>query len=261
MQPKSITINVNAKDFSKAIASVVYAASKDAWKASLTCVYIWAGWNGLMQLAALDGHRIAASSIRLIDRSTDPFEVLIPGKELRRINALLKKLKKDDADVLQLSVGAGTATFAVEGKILESVATSDQQYPEYRQLFPAKSSHSLVCNRMALVGCLKKSDTAEDGALIQLSVNSPEQAMNISVGCDRQYHAAGSINIKTKNDTTLLVLSRGYLLEALTAIASTEVEIRATPGEERYPITIATFKAKTVEAIALIVSAKTKIRL
>ena len=253
---KTFTVSINARLFSEAIASVMYAVSKDACKASLTCVYVFADKaTGLIQFASTDGHRLATYSVEC---STDSFEVLIPGKELRKINTLLKKTQK--ADVLQLSVGADTATFTVEGKILESVTLPELQYPEYKRLIPRESSHSLICDRMALVNCLKESKAGcpeKDYILAQLKVNSPEQTISISVGRGGEYHAAGSVGVKTKDDTTLIVLDRRYLLEALTAIASKEVEIKASPGKERCPITISTFeKTKTAEAIALIMPAR-----
>ena len=158
--------------------------------------------NNKLNLVAVDGFRLAMRSI-FLNKSTQNFSAVIPGKTLNEVNKILT----DSFDSIKIGVSKNQALFEMENcKIVTRIL--DGEFLNYKNVIPSNWDTRILVNKNSI------QDSFERISLISASSVEKEKKYPVKVNVD-----IGKVVISCTNQTgdakeELLVSTEGKNLEA-----------------------------------------------
>ncbi len=213
----AVNYTITAADFKQSVSQTIIAASSDTTRPILTGVY-WHTFEKNLFIAATDGYRLAE---RCIIASTSDVNAVIPTSTLQEV---LRSLR-DDIEAIDILLDETQVTF----KMAEIEITSrliDGNFPDYRQLIPKESNTNLVINRSEFVRTIKIASlfARESGGGITLVVDSEDNKLTIHSIASEIGENSSEVAVTTKGESGSVSLNSRYLLDALSAVTSDEIE-------------------------------------
>ncbi|MGM9986876.1 MAG: DNA polymerase III subunit beta [Bacillaceae bacterium] len=208
------------------IRQTVYAVSTSETRPILTGVN-WRIYNSTLTCVATDSHRLAMRKAPISGVPSD-FEanVVIPGKSLNELNKIL-----DESDeAIEIVITDYQVLFKSKHLLLFS-RLLEGSYPDTSRLIPTESKTTITLNTKEFLQAIDRASllaregrnnvvnliTLEDNK-IEIYSNSPEIGkVEEEVQCD---------NIK--GEELKISFSAKYMMDALKALDSTEIEVRFT---------------------------------
>lgn len=142
---------VQASLLKEMLEQVVFAAAMDDTRPVLTGVLATFGGDEVT-LTATNGFRLATRSGRLDSQAAGDFSVIIPARTLAELSRILPD---GDEDVeISVTPNRNQVVFRTEGLHVVSRLV-EGQYPNYRQIIPAKFSTRVVVNTGELLKATK----------------------------------------------------------------------------------------------------------
>ena len=127
-----LTLELDPKQFKRAVEQVEFAAAADDTRPVLTGIHTLAEGQELT-LAAADGFRLAVYKLPLQQEVAERVEVIVPARALREVVRLIG----DGEEPLSMSFSASRSQVLFKLKSAELVATLIQgTFPNYSQLIP-----------------------------------------------------------------------------------------------------------------------------
>ena len=179
--------------------------------------------NNKLNIVAVDGFRLALRSI-FLNRKTNNFKAVIPGKTLNEVNKILL----DSFDNVKIGVSKNQALFEMENcKVVTRIL--DGEFLNYKNVIPENWETRIKVNKNNL------QDSFERISLISASSVEKEKKYPVKVNVD-----IGKVTISCTNQTgdakeELFVSTEGknleagfnpkYLLDSLKAIDDEEVNV------------------------------------
>jgi DNA polymerase III subunit beta len=176
--------------------------------------------NGYIRAVATDGHRLAKCEVKVEGLDGADQQVIVPRKGVLELQRLLG----EDGDIT-LRFGAGH----VQADLPHVRFTSkliDGRFPDYDRVIPKNHPHSMVADRDALREALGRASIlsnekyrgvrleVESGKVV-IQAHNPEQE-EAEEELEVQYNGTGTLEIG---------FNVNYLMEALSAVDATQVEI------------------------------------
>jgi DNA polymerase-3 subunit beta len=200
----------------RAIQQTVLVASNDDTRPFLTGVYVHVH-EGKLYFAATDGYRLAER--RIIDCSQE-IEAIIPADTLQEI---LRVVSDDVEEVDFWFDGTQVRVRVGETDIVSRLI--DGNFPNYRQLIPAKNDITAVLNKDELVRITKIASlfSRESGGSITVEVDETTHSVSIHSVASQVGENDAEIEAEAQGSGKLTLNSR-YLLEALGCIDEKTVQ-------------------------------------
>jgi DNA polymerase-3 subunit beta len=205
------------------IERTLYAASLDETRYNLNGVLFEVQPDlGKVRMVATDGHRLA-----YVDRSVGPevaglaSGVIVPRKGLAELKRLVDE---DDADEVQLGF-EGNSGVVRKGEVTLVMRLIEGEFPSYQQVLPKQARWRLVVPVEELARVLRRVAllSAERSRAVRLEFSKGSlrvSAKNPDVG-----EAQEELDADYDGEPLAIAFNAGYLLEALAAARSKEIEL------------------------------------
>lgn len=215
-EKKAISYSLASDDFKQSVSQTIIAASSDSTRPILTGVY-WHSFEQNLYLAATDGYRLTER--RIVGTASDVTAV-IPTTTLQEVLRTLR----DDMDEVEILFDETQVTF----RLAEVEITSrliDGNFPDYRQLIPAKSDSSFTLKRADLVRVIKIAGlfARESGGGITVTLDTDVSKLIIHSIASEIGENSSEVDVKPDGISGSVSLNSRYLLDALGAMSSENV--------------------------------------
>lgn len=213
---KAVSYGLSSDDFKQAVSQTVIAASNDSTRPILTGVY-WHSFETNLYLAATDGYRLTERKI--VETSSDVAAV-IPASTLQEVLRTLR----DDMSELEVLFDETQVTF----RLAEVEITSrliDGNFPDYRQLIPAKSESAFTLKRTDLMRVIKIAGlfARESGGGITLTLDTDKSQVTIHSIASEIGENSSEVDVASDGVSGSVSLNSRYLVDALNAVTADEV--------------------------------------
>src|SRR5215471_6414658 len=190
-----------------------------------------------LRAVATDGHRLALSEIELDAAAARDEQVIVPRKGILELNRLL-----DGESDVTISLGANHIRVQIDGVRLTSKLI-DGRFPEYARVIPNQPRNVITANQTLLREALQRtailSNEKYRGVRLELSANT----VVLQANNPEQEEAVETLEVEYSGEAMEIGFNVNYLLDALAAVDSEQVELGVTdtnssclirePGVER----------------------------
>ncbi len=216
--PKA-TLRLQPDNLTKALASVIVAASPDESRPILSGVYMGFTKDGIV-LAATDSYRLAENTLK----SPGQYEqaIVVP---LRTTQELLRIIQASDPrqDIV-IRIAETEASFQIGETVIVSQLI-EGKYPDYTKIIPATSTTKVVLEREKILGAVRVAALfAQTGAhTIELTIKKNQLTL-LSTAAHIGTNEA-KLDCKTDRADIDISLNAKYLLDALQVIDASDVTL------------------------------------
>ncbi len=175
-----------------------------------------------LRAVATDGHRLALSEAALARKAKTRQQVIVPRKGVLELQRILT-----GEGVCDLAIGSNH----VRAKIGEVRFTSkliDGRFPEYTRVIPAAPSAALKAERDVLRQALQRTAILSNEKYRGIRMNVKENLLTIQAHNPEQEEAEEEIEVGYQGPELEVGFNVNYLLDALSAIDGTDVELGLT---------------------------------
>jgi len=177
-----------------------------------------------LRAVATDGHRLALSEVDLLGAASRDEQLIVPRKGVLELSRLLE----GDGEV-QLALGANHIRVQLDGVRLTSKLI-DGRFPEYSRVVPAQPKYTIKADRNLLRQALQRtailSNEKYRGVRLELAANS----VVLQANNPEQEEAVETLEVEYAGDAMEIGFNVNYLLDALAAVDSEQVELGVTDG-------------------------------
>ncbi len=197
--------------------TIFAAAQQEGSKPILTGINISLS-EGELQLVAIDGYRLAIRKEKV--KSSNEIEFTVSSKAIGEA----VKLIGEDSEEIEINVSNRLISFNISGYNFIS-RIIDGEFVNYRKTIPANHSQRVVVNTRELINTIERVSL-----LISESFSTPVRCyfneLNVVFTCATAMgRATETFNVKLEGESFEIGLNSRYLLEALKATESENVQI------------------------------------
>jgi DNA polymerase-3 subunit beta len=175
-----------------------------------------------LRAVATDGHRLALSEADLLSAASRDEQLIVPRKGVLELSRLL-----EGEGEVQLALGANHIRVELGGVRLTSKLI-DGRFPEYSRVVPAQPKNTIKGDRNLFRQALQRtailSNEKYRGVRLELSPNS----VVLSANNPEQEEAVETLEVEYSGDPMEIGFNVNYLLDALAAVDSEQVEFGVT---------------------------------
>jgi DNA polymerase-3 subunit beta len=175
-----------------------------------------------LRAVATDGHRLALSEVDLAAAATRDEQLIMPRKGVLELSRLL-----DGDGEVQLALGANHVRVQLDGVRLTSKLI-DGRFPEYSRVVPHEPKNVIKADRNLFRQALQRtailSNEKYRGVRLELSPNS----VLLQANNPEQEEAVETLEVEYSGDAMEIGFNVNYLLDALAAVDSEQVELGVT---------------------------------
>ena len=175
--------------------------------------------GGNVRAVATDGHRLALCEIDVGKQDGATQQVIIPRKGVLE----LQKLLGDEGDV-RLSIG----TNHIRAEVGETKFTSkliDGRFPDYGRVIPKPDKNQLVIGRDYLRNALQRAAILSNEKYRGVRLDLAKKSLRIQANNPDQEEAQDELEVEYKGTDMEIGFNVNYLLDALAAVDTDEVEV------------------------------------
>lgn len=205
------------------IRKTIFAVSSDLTRHALNGVLLHLD-EGEIRMVATDGHRLAiARQPHGAASGAAPASALIPRKALSEI----AKIIRDEAGAVAVHATQEQAALECAGGLLVT-RLIDAQFPNYEQVLPGGSPKSLLVDRAALQGALKRTATigGERGNPTLLSLSSNRALLTCT---DQDLgEATEEVEVEYQGPEMSIGFNGRYILDFLGVVESEHIQVKVS---------------------------------
>ena len=175
-----------------------------------------------LRAVATDGHRLALAEIELAGAAKKNEQVIVPRKGVLELNRLL-----DDEGDLTVVLGSNHIRVDCEGVRLTSKLI-DGRFPDYDRVIPEKAANVIKADRELLRHALQRIGILSNEKYRGVRLELDNGSVTISANNPDQEEATETIELEYQGEKMEIGFNVNYLLEALGAADSEEVELHIT---------------------------------
>ena len=175
-----------------------------------------------LRAVATDGHRLALAEVELATAAARDEQLIVPRKGVLELNRLL-----DGEGEVELALGTNHIRVQVNGIRLTSKLI-DGRFPEYGRVIPKDPPNVVTADRVLLKEALQRtailSNEKYRGVRLELSENS----VVLQANNPEQEEAVETLEVEYSGEAMEIGFNVNYLLDALAAVDSEQVELAVT---------------------------------
>ncbi len=209
-EDNSVTYSINVEEFKQAVSQTIITSSSDSTRPVLTGVY-WHSHEGWIYLAATDGYRL--SERRLVETKSE-VAAIIPTQSLQEVLRTIV----DDSETIDVLFDESQVRFRInEAEVISRLV--DGNFPDYRQLIPAKSDINVTMNKQDFVRVTKVAGlfARESGGSVTVTVDSDKKTVSLHSIASELGENTSELDANVQGDGQVTLNSR-YLAEALSVV-------------------------------------------
>lgn len=184
-----------------------------------------------LRAVATDGHRLALSELELGNKAERDDQVIVPRKGVLELARLL-----DGDEQLEIAIGTNHVRVQRDGIRLTSKLI-DGRFPEYTRVIPSDPPNRLQADRQALRQALQRAAILSNEKYRGVRLEVSEGSVVIQANNPEQEEALETVEVEYTGEALEVGFNVNYLLDALSAIDSDQVQIGMTDGNSSCLIT------------------------
>lgn len=178
--------------------------------------------GNVLRAVATDGHRLALAEVKLEKKAVKDGQVIVPRKGVLELNRLL-----DGDDELSVVLGSNHIRVRLAGVQLTSKLI-DGRFPDYGRVVPSKAPNVIKADRDLLRHALQRTGILSNEKYRGIRLELSKGSVTVSANNPEQEEAMETLEVDYQGDEMEIGFNVNYLLEALGAIGSAEVELHVT---------------------------------
>ncbi|HEX5034186.1 MAG TPA: DNA polymerase III subunit beta, partial [bacterium] len=166
---KKNVLTLDAPALRAMIEKTLFSVSTDETKYNLNGVFLESAGDKKLRMVATDGHRLSWAERPMTQSFQLAKGVLLPRKGVLE----LQKLIQEEDGILPLAI-EGRNVMLQRGPITLFIRLIEGDFPDYRQVIPAKNDQSAILPKAQLVGALRRVSllSQEHNRGVKLTFNS-----------------------------------------------------------------------------------------
>jgi DNA polymerase-3 subunit beta len=224
------TLELDPKQFKRAVSQVEFAAAADDTRPVLTGIHTLAEGQELT-LAAADGFRLAVHKLPLQQEVPERIEVIVPARALREVIRLIG----EEEGPLSMAFNAARSQVLFRLKSAELVATLIQgTFPNYSQLIPQSYTTKTTLEMKPFLQETRIAAIfARDGAgIVRLQVEPGDSSgsglLTISARAEEIGNHEGKMDVKVEGEASKIAFNSRYLQDVLQVLDAEKVALETT---------------------------------
>jgi DNA polymerase III subunit beta len=195
--------------------------------------------EGVLQIVATDGRRLAIVSDKFEGRNDEEKMVLIPSKTMHELAKILAMGWEGDLE-LHLSENLALFRLGDGGKVEIITHLLDTPYPDYEKVIPETTEGSLTVDRNRLiaglrqVGILARQQDGRDMSVLETT----DDHLRISSKAESEGKAEVEVPIEREGEHLKVAFNYQYLLDPLLAVEDDKVTLKYSGSLEPGVLTI-----------------------
>lgn len=243
---KEVSLTLAAGDLLDAINQVAFAAARDMVRPVLAGVHLRATKKEI-RLAATDSYRLSEKILKPLTPPEKEISIIIPTRTVNELARILEKGK----ETVTLDVSANQVLFLYKNVELAS-RLIEGSYPDYEQIIPKKHATTISLKTEEIATAVKRVNLfAHDSHSVKLEV-SADKKLRVLSDATQIGEEEAEVAATIAGAQNAVALNANYLLEALAAIGSKDIELEL--GEKMVPAVIR--PAKSADYLHLIMPLK-----
>jgi DNA polymerase-3 subunit beta len=175
-----------------------------------------------LRAVATDGHRLALAEIELAGGGTRDEQMIVPRKGVLELSRLLD----GDGDVA-LTLGTNHIRAQFDGIRLTSKLI-DGRFPEYSRVIPNQPKNVLTADRNLLRQALQRTAILSNEKYRGVRLELAENSVVLQANNPEQEEAVETLEVAYSGDPMEIGFNVNYLLDALAAVDTDQVELGVT---------------------------------
>jgi DNA polymerase-3 subunit beta len=175
-----------------------------------------------LRAVATDGHRLALCETELAAGATREEQIIVPRKGVLELNRLL-----DGEGDVEVGLGANHIRVKLDGIRLTSKLI-DGKFPEYGRVIPNEPKNVVVADRNLLRQALQRTAILSNEKYRGVRLELAENSMVLQANNPEQEEATETLEVQYSGDPMEIGFNVNYLLDALAAVDSEQVEVGVT---------------------------------
>ena len=220
---RTAAFTVPAAELADMVRRTIFAASSDETRYVLNGVF-WAASNGVLELVATDGRRLALVRRPVVGKDKD-FRAIIPTKILGELQRLLSQDESEGA-MVQVSVTENQVAFQTADTTMLSRLV-EGSFPNYEQVVPTKKDVSLVFDTKALLTITKQAALCgiDRGGSVKFSLR--KGALHVSAS-SQTLSFDDELPVDYKGAEITIAFNPQFVMEGLKAMGTDKVRMSLT---------------------------------
>jgi DNA polymerase III subunit beta len=179
----------------------------------------------VIRTVATDGHRLAYCEAVLADENIAPQQVIVPRKGVLELQRLL------GIGDLELAIGSNHVRANI-GDIRFTSKLIDGRFPEYGRVIPATPPKQVKADRDVLRAALQRAAILSNEKYRGIRLSVKTNALLLQAHNPEQEEAEEEVEVVYAGDEVEIGFNVNYLLDALAAVESGEIEVGLTDANQ-----------------------------
>jgi len=175
-----------------------------------------------LRAVATDGHRLALCEVEMEAKAKSGQQVIVPRKGVLELQRIL-----GTEGSVELSIGTNHVRAQI-GDIRFTSKLIDGRFPEYGRVIPASPPKTIKADREALRQALQRTAILSNEKYRGIRLAAKTNAVLIQAHNPEQEEAEEELEVSYAGDELEVGFNVNYLLDALAAISSSDVELGLT---------------------------------
>ncbi len=175
--------------------------------------------DGFVRAVATDGHRLALCEVAVAEDQGGVQQVIVPRKGVLELQRLL-----GDEEDIELAIGANHLRAQV-GNIRFTSKLIDGRFPDYDRVIPKPEGNTLRTGREYLRSALQRAAILSNEKYRGVRLELGHKSLKIKANNPDQEEAQDEIEVEYTGDQMEIGFNVNYLLDALAAVDSDDVEL------------------------------------
>jgi DNA polymerase-3 subunit beta len=177
-----------------------------------------------LRAVATDGHRLALSEVDLLTAASRDEQLIVPRKGVLELSRLL-----DGDGEVELALGTNHIRVQLDGVRLTSKLI-DGRFPEYSRVVPAQPKYIIKADRNLFRHALQRTAILSNEKYRGVRLELAENSVVLQANNPEQEEAVETLEVEYAGDAMEIGFNVNYLLDALAAVDSEQVELGVTDG-------------------------------
>lgn len=179
--------------------------------------------SGKLLAVATDGHRLALSETEAEIAVDETRQIIVPRKGVQE----LARLIEDSDSIVKVQVGKNHIKVELPDVIFTSKLI-DGKFPDYQQVIPPSGQIVIKCDRNLLHQAFTRTSVLSNEKYRGMRLSMEDNLIRATVHNPEQEEAEEELEVDYSGDQFEIGFNVSYLLEALNAVDSEEVNVHLT---------------------------------
>ena len=212
--------SINQKQLNNLLTRTSFSMAQQDVRYFLNGLLIEVSENQVLSVAT-DGHRLAKTRIPMQGINIELVQSIVPRKAVIEISKFLDSNSEEEV-IIKLNA---SHILVQSGDFMFISKLIDGRFPDYEKVIPATLDKHIIINRSNLIEILSRAAILSNEKFRGVSLNINNKTLKVASHNPDQEHASDEMSVEYEGDDIEIGFNVNYLLEALKACDSDEIDL------------------------------------